>query len=81
VQILPFAGGAGPGLQGPFTLFSLPAPAPNVAYSEGGPAGMGFAESQELTRKYALRFDMLIQLALPRDESAKRIEEAAKQYE
>jgi transcriptional regulator with XRE-family HTH domain len=81
VQILPFAEGAGPGLHGPFTLFSLPAPAPDLVYGEGGPAGMVFVESRERTRLYTLRFGMLTQLALPRDESAERLREAVRRYE
>jgi transcriptional regulator with XRE-family HTH domain len=81
VQVLPFAGGAGPGLSGPFTLISLPAPAPDLVYGEGGPAGMVFVEGRERTRLYTLRFGMLAQLALHHDESAELIREAARHYE
>lgn len=81
VQILPFAGGGGPGLDGPFTLFSLPAPAPDLVYGEGGPAGMVFVEDRERTRRYMLRFGMLTQLALAREESTEMIQEAARSYE
>jgi transcriptional regulator with XRE-family HTH domain len=81
MQVLPLAGGAGPGLSGPFTLFSLPSPAPDLVYGEGGPAGMVFVEDRQRARQYMLRFGMLTQLALPRDESVQLILEAARSYE
>lgn len=81
LQILPLDAGSGPGLNGPFTLLSLPPPAPDIVYGEGGPAGMVFAEDREQVRMFTLRFGRLSQQALPRSESLDLIDRAAKAYE
>lgn len=81
VQILPLDCGGSPGLNGPFTLLTLPEPAPDVAYGEGGPAGMVFVEDRDRVRMCTLRFGMLAQLALSRAESIELIIRAARRYE
>lgn len=81
VQILPFDTGGGAGLEGPFTLLTLPEPAPDVLYGEGVVSGSVFAEDREWVRKCTLRFGMLTQLARPRAESLEMVSEAAKGYE
>ncbi len=81
IQILPLDAGGGAGLEGPFTLLTLPTPAPDVLYGEGAVTGMVFVEDRERTRMCMLRFGMLSQLALSRADSLEMINEAAKSYE
>lgn len=81
VQILPLDAGGGAGLEGPFTLLTLPEPAPDVLCGEGVVTGIVFVEDREHVRKCMLRFGMLTQLALPRAESLEMISEAATSYE
>jgi len=81
LQILPLATGGGPGLGGPFALFTLPEPAPDLALSEGPVTGMVLIPEREAVRRCTLRFGMLMQLALTRAESADLIRQAAQGYE
>lgn len=81
LQILPLSGGASPGLNGPFTLLTLPEPALDVLYGEGTVAGMLFVEDRDRVRQCTLRFGMLTQLALDQTESVDMITEAARSYE
>jgi len=81
LQILPLDAGGGPGLNGPFTLISLPSPAPDIVYGEGGPPGMIFVEDRDRVRMYTLWFGKLSQQALPRSESLDLVDQAAKSYE
>ncbi|MGH3873261.1 MAG: helix-turn-helix domain-containing protein [Pseudonocardiaceae bacterium] len=80
VQVLSRDVGGSPGLEGPFTLLTLPAPIPDIGYTEG-PAGTLYIEDRDRVRYWTLRFGILTQRALPRQESAQLIAEAMHSYE
>ncbi|MGH3719928.1 MAG: helix-turn-helix domain-containing protein [Pseudonocardiaceae bacterium] len=80
VQVLPRDAGGSPGLEGPFTLLTLPAPIPDIGYTEG-PAGTLYVEDRDRVRYWVLRFGILTQRALPCQESAELIAEAMHNYE
>jgi len=80
IQVLPFDVGGNPGLEGPFTILTLPAPMPDIGYTEGR-AGTFFIEDRDRVRDWMLRFGMLTQQALSQEESAELIAEAMKSYE
>jgi transcriptional regulator with XRE-family HTH domain len=80
VQVLPRDVGGSPGLEGPFTLLTLPAPIPDIGYSEG-PAGTLYIEDRDVVRHWVLRFGILTQRALSRQESAELIAEAMHRFE
>jgi transcriptional regulator with XRE-family HTH domain len=79
IQVLPLDVGGSPGLEGPFTLLSLPDPIPDIGYTEGR-AGPCYIEDRDRVRDWVLRFGMLTQQALSREESAQLIAEAMKSY-
>ncbi|GAA1968861.1 helix-turn-helix transcriptional regulator [Amycolatopsis minnesotensis] len=79
IQVLPRDCGGGPGLTGPFALFTLPDPIPDVGYFEG-PPGTFYIEDRDRIRSWTLRFGMLTQQALSAEKSAAVIAEALKQY-
>lgn len=81
LQVLTFEAGGGAGLEGPFTLLSLPEPTPDVLHAEDVVSGVVFQEDRERVRVCTLRFGMLMQLALPRAESAEMISEAVRGFE
>lgn len=81
IQILPFDRGAGPGINGPFTLLTLPEPTPDMLFGESGPSGMVFIEDQEQVRRCTLWYGMLTQLALSRAESVDMLSEVATSFE
>ncbi|QWF80612.1 helix-turn-helix domain-containing protein [Amycolatopsis sp. CA-230715] len=80
IQILPKDTGGSPGLEGPFTLLTLPEPIPDIGYFEGSP-GTIYIEDRERVRSWTLRFGMLTERALSRKESAEVITEAMRQYQ
>jgi transcriptional regulator with XRE-family HTH domain len=80
VQVLPLNVGASPGLEGPFTLLTLPAPIPDIGYTEG-PAGTLYVEDRDRVRYWVLRFGILTQRALSRQDSAALIAEAMRNYQ
>ncbi|MEW1719509.1 helix-turn-helix transcriptional regulator [Streptomyces sp. NPDC093109] len=80
IQILPRDAGASPGLEGPFSILTLPEPIPDIVYTEGI-AGTFYLESREQVRECTLRFGVLAELALTRAESADLIAETMKTYE
>ncbi|MGH3695489.1 MAG: helix-turn-helix domain-containing protein [Pseudonocardiaceae bacterium] len=80
IQVLPRDVGGSPGLEGPFTLLTLPAPIPDIGHTEG-PAGTLYIEDRDLVREWTLRFGILTQRALSRQESAELITEAMHNYE
>ena len=80
VQVLPRDVGGSPGLEGPFTLLTLPAPIPDIGYTEG-PAGTLYIEDRDRVRYWMLRFGILTQRALSRQDSAELISEAMHNYE
>ncbi|MFJ2175552.1 helix-turn-helix domain-containing protein [Streptomyces sp. NPDC087851] len=79
IQVLRRDVGGSPGLEGPFSILTLPAPMPDIGYTEG-PAGMFYIEDREHVRAWTLRFGILTELALSRAESRDLIAEAAKLY-
>ncbi|MEV7087442.1 helix-turn-helix transcriptional regulator [Streptomyces sp. NPDC093085] len=79
IQILPRDVGGSPGLEGPFTIMTLPAPMPDIGYTEG-PAGMFYIEDREHVRAWTLRFGILTELALTQADSRDAIADAAKLY-
>jgi transcriptional regulator with XRE-family HTH domain len=80
VQVLPRDVGGSPGLEGPFTLLTLPDPIPDIGYTES-PAGTLYIEDRDRVRQWTLRFGILTQRALSRQESAELIAEAMHNYE
>jgi transcriptional regulator with XRE-family HTH domain len=80
IQILPKEIGGSPGLEGPFSILTLPEPVPDIAYIEG-PGGSLFLENREQVRLCTMRFGILTSLALSRAESIDVIAEAAKGFE
>ena len=63
VQVLPFAAGPHPGMEGAFTILTLSELAFDVGYVEG-PAGSIYLESQNDVRRCTMRFAVLSSLAL-----------------
>lgn len=80
IQVLPRDVGGSPGLEGPFSLLSLPALMPDVGCTEG-PAGTFYIEDRDRVRNLTLRFGILTQRALSREDSAELIAEAMKGYD
>jgi transcriptional regulator with XRE-family HTH domain len=80
IQVLPRDVGGSPGLEGPFSLLTLPAPMPDIGYTEG-PAGTFFIEDRDGVRDWTLRFGILTQRALSREDSAELITEAMRSYD
>lgn len=80
IQVLPLDVGGSPGLEGPFSILTLPEPVPDIGYVEGM-AGMVYLENREHVRDCTLRFGILTKLALPRAESMDVIAEILKSYE
>jgi hypothetical protein len=79
LQILPKAAGATPGLEGSFSIFSLPDPIPDFGYTEGtGPAA--YIEDQAAVQACILKWEILTELALTQADSVTLIEEAMKGY-
>ncbi|MER5624705.1 helix-turn-helix transcriptional regulator [Streptosporangium sp. NPDC002544] len=69
LQVLPFAGGAHPGMLGPFHLLEFPQPSEtHVAYVEYLTGSM-YLEKPEEVRRYRLIFDHIRAAALPPNES------------
>jgi transcriptional regulator with XRE-family HTH domain len=79
VQVLPRDIGGSPGLEGPFTLLTLPAPIPDIGHTES-PAGGLYVEDRDQVRQWTLRFGILTQRALSHQESAELIAEAMRNY-
>ena len=79
IQILPKDSGGGPGIEGPFSLLTLPEPIPDIGYFEG-PPGTFYIEDRERVRSWTLRFGMLTQQALNGEKSAEVIAEVVEQY-
>lgn len=69
IQVVPFAAGPHPGMEGAFTLVTLPDLAHDGGYVEG-PAGSIYLEEQDHVRRCTMRFAVLSSLALSAAESA-----------
>ncbi len=79
IQVLPRDVGGSPGLNGPFSIFTLPDPIPDVGYTEGS-AGAFYIEERDHVRDWILQFGILTRMALPREESVDLITDAMKGY-
>ncbi|WP_405621666.1 DUF5753 domain-containing protein [Streptomyces sp. NBC_01508] len=80
LQVLPLNAGGSPGLEGPFSLLTLPEPIPDFGYAEGQ-AGMFYIEDREHVRRCTLRFGILTELALSRADSVNLIAERMSSFE
>jgi Domain of unknown function (DUF5753)/Helix-turn-helix domain len=80
IQVLPFAAGPHAGMEGAFTLVTLPDLAHDVVYVEG-PAGSIYLEEQDHVRRCIMRFAVLSSLALSATESADLISTTLAHYQ
>ncbi|MEO7193697.1 MAG: helix-turn-helix transcriptional regulator [Pseudonocardiaceae bacterium] len=80
IQMLPFAAGAHPGMEGAFAIVTLPDLAHDVGYVEG-PAGSIYLEEQDHVRRCIMRFAVLSSLALSAAESVERISTTLTRYQ
>ncbi|MGH3751348.1 MAG: helix-turn-helix domain-containing protein [Pseudonocardiaceae bacterium] len=80
VQVVPFAAGPHPGMEGAFTLVTLPDLAHDVGYVEG-PAGSIYLEEQDHVRRCVMRFAVLSSLALSPAESVDLISTTLAHYQ
>ncbi len=80
IQVLPFVAGAHPGMEGAFSIVTLPDLAHDVGYVEG-PAGSIYLEEQNDVRRCTMHFAVLSSLALSPAESAKLISTTLAQYQ
>jgi len=80
LQVLPKAIGASPGLQGSFSILSLPEPIPDFGYAEG-PGGAAYIEDRVEVEACTLRWIILTECALPQADSVTLIGEAAEGYQ
>ena len=80
IQVVPFAAGAHPGMEGPFLVLGFPEPAdPDVVYVDSTSGGF-FLELPPDVRRYTLMFDHLRAAALKPDDSLDVIATAAERY-
>jgi hypothetical protein len=80
IQVLLLAAGAHPGMQGAFTIVTLPDLAHDVGYVEG-PAGAICLEEQDDVRRCTMYFVVLSSLALSPAESAGLISTTLERYQ
>jgi transcriptional regulator with XRE-family HTH domain len=80
IQVLPKKVDANPGLEGPFSILTLPEPIPDIGYTDAA-SGQTFVENREHVRDLTMRFGTLTQLALPVGDSIGMIGAAAQSYE
>lgn len=80
VQVVPFAAGPHPGMEGAFALVTLPDLAHDVGYVEG-PAGSIYLEEQDHVRRCVMRFAVLSSLALSPAESVELISTTLAHYQ
>lgn len=80
IQLLPKSAGANPGMDGPFSILSLPEPVPDFGSTEGA-AGTVYVENREHVRDLVMKFGTLTQLALSASDSLGKIAAAAQRYD
>ena len=80
IQVLPFAAGPHAGMEGAFTLVTLPDLAHDVVYVEG-PPGAIYLEEQDDVRRCTMYFAVMSSLALSAAESAEFISTTLAQYQ
>ncbi|WP_131770579.1 helix-turn-helix domain-containing protein [Candidatus Protofrankia californiensis] len=79
IQILPLAAGPHPGMEGAFTILTLPNLAHDIGYVEGQ-VGCVYLESQDDVRRCTMRFAALSTVALSPGESIKLISTILGEY-
>lgn len=79
IQVIPDSSNGSPGLEGPFSILTLPDPIPDIGYTEG-PAGSVYIEDREHVRTCTLRFGVLTEVALSPAESTEAIAKAMHGY-
>lgn len=81
IQVVPFGGGAHPGMEGPFLILGFPEQADqDVVYVDSTNGGLYLEDASEVHR-YALMFDHLRAAAAKPDDSLDLIEAAARRFE
>jgi transcriptional regulator with XRE-family HTH domain len=80
IQVLPKEVGAGPALEGPFSILTLPDPIPDFGCAEC-PGRVVYFEDRDDVRKLTLRFGTLTEQALTQRKSAKLIADAARDFD
>ncbi|MBB3051286.1 transcriptional regulator with XRE-family HTH domain [Prauserella isguenensis] len=81
IQVVPFGGGAHPGMEGPFLILGFPEQADqDVVYVDSTNGGLYLEDAAEVHR-YALMFDHLRAAAAKPDDSLDMIEAAARRFE
>lgn len=79
-QIVPFGGGAHPGMEGPFLILGFPEQADSdVVYVDGTSSGV-YLEMPDDVRRYSLMFDHLRAAALKPDDSLELIAAAEQRF-
>src|SRR5699024_10091651 len=80
LQVVPFGGGAHPGMEGPFLILGFPEQADtDVVYVDGTSSGV-YLEMPEDVRRYSLMFDHLRAAALKPDDSVDLIAAAERRF-
>jgi hypothetical protein len=79
IQVLPFTAGPHPGMEGAFTILTLPELASDVGYVEGI-TGAIYLESQDDVRRCTMRFAVLSSLALSPTDSVELISSTLAEY-
>jgi transcriptional regulator with XRE-family HTH domain len=80
IQVVPFAAGPHPGMEGAFTILTLPGLAADLGYVEG-PAGSIYLEEQDHVRRCTMRFAVLSSLALSPSASIELISTTLAEYQ
>lgn len=78
IQVVPFAAGAHPGMEGPFLILGFPED-PDIVYVDRTHSGL-YLELEADVRNYSLMFDHLRAAALEPDDSVALIDEAARRF-
>ncbi|HZE40486.1 MAG TPA: Scr1 family TA system antitoxin-like transcriptional regulator [Stackebrandtia sp.] len=80
VQVAPIAGGVNPGLEGGFSILSLPQLSSDIGYADGvmGPV---YLESQDDVRRCTMRFAALATLALSPKKSTELVRTILTEYQ
>lgn len=79
IQVLPKSSGATPGLEGPFSILTLPDQIPDIGFTEC-PTRSIYIEDRDDVRIYTLRFGILTEQALSSHETVTVLREAAESY-
>jgi hypothetical protein len=80
IRIVPFSAGPHPGMEGAFTILTLPDLASDFGFVEGT-VGSVYLEDQDDVRRCTMRFAVLSRIALPAHDSAKLISTILTEYQ